>query len=519
MPRQSIAGIIAILCTLILTSSTWAGTIYVDDDAPAGGDGVCWATAYRHLQDALTIAEAAEKPVEVRVAQGVYKPDTSSDYPNGTGDRTARFYLLDDVTIKGGFAGFGAVDPNFRDPAVYETFLSGDLAGDDVYVPDPRDLYTEPTRKENSFVIVAADICSRSACLDGFVIHSQNSNYAMSARPWGAGVELSGEDGPCCPLIRNCTVLDCADMGMFLFSASPELADCAFVSNAQAIHITHTTSDALPCDLAIMDCLFSNNCANGSGAAIEAVLRVPFQIENCVFVGNVARTGGAAYVAGGQFVNCRFLGNKAVMGGAIYTGAPGIHLDMCTFVGNRAEVGHALASPPKTGSWLLSLTNSILWDGGSEIAVADNAELSVAYNDIQSYWPGQGNIDLDPCFVDPGYWDANDTPEDPNDDFFVVGDYHLKSQAGRWDPASESWVQDDVTSPCIDAGDPNASIMDEPFPNAGIVNMGAYGGTSEASKSYFGEPVCETIIAGDINGDCKVDINDLLLLISHWTDE
>ena len=28
----------------------------------------------------------------------------------------------------------------------------------------------------------------------------------------------------------------------------------------------------------------------------------------------------------------------------------------------------------------------------------------------------------------------------------------------------------------------------EPFTNGGIINMGAYGGTAEASKSYFGEP-------------------------------
>jgi hypothetical protein len=44
-------------------------------------------------------------------------------------------------------------------------------------------------------------------------------------------------------------------------------------------------------------------------------------------------------------------------------------------------------------------------------------------------------------------------------------------------------VIDDVTSPCIDAGDPNTPIGDELFPNGGVVNMGAYGGTAEASKS------------------------------------
>ncbi|MBN2132554.1 MAG: hypothetical protein JW741_23840 [Sedimentisphaerales bacterium] len=62
-------------------------------------------------------------------------------------------------------------------------------------------------------------------------------------------------------------------------------------------------------------------------------------------------------------------------------------------------------------------------------------------------------------------------------------DYHLKSQAGRWDPVSEAWVIDDVTSPCIDAGAPNSPVADEPEPNGARINLGAYGGTAEASKS------------------------------------
>ncbi|MDH7600257.1 MAG: hypothetical protein QHH07_11590 [Sedimentisphaerales bacterium] len=46
--------------------------------------------------------------------------------------------------------------------------------------------------------------------------------------------------------------------------------------------------------------------------------------------------------------------------------------------------------------------------------------------------------------------------------------------------------------------------------------MGAYGGTEQASKSYFGEPTCQTIIAGDINGDCRVDLLDLSIMAAHW---
>jgi len=126
------------------------------------------------------------------------------------------------------------------------------------------------------------------------------------------------------------------------------------------------------------------------------------------------------------------------------------------------------------------------------------------------------SIDAEPCLVDPGHWDPNGTPDYPNDDFPVEGDYHLKSQAGRWDPNGASWVQDDVTSPCVDAGDPDTPIGYEPFPSGGVINMGAYGGTAEASKSYFGASVCETIIAGDINGDCRVDFKDFQIMALHW---
>jgi hypothetical protein len=51
-----------------------------------------------------------------------------------------------------------------------------------------------------------------------------------------------------------------------------------------------------------------------------------------------------------------------------------------------------------------------------------------------------------------------------------------------------------VTSPCIDAGDPASPIGQEPFPNGGRINMGAYGGTAEASLSNPGvQPVVHPV--------------------------
>ncbi len=72
---------------------------------------------------------------------------------------------------------------------------------------------------------------------------------------------------------------------------------------------------------------------------------------------------------------------------------------------------------------------------------------AVLYSDIEDGWPGTGNIDADPCFVDS---DAND--------------YHLLP-----------------TSPCIDTGDPNylagpneTDLDGNPRIIDGRIDMGAY---------------------------------------------
>jgi len=46
--------------------------------------------------------------------------------------------------------------------------------------------------------------------------------------------------------------------------------------------------------------------------------------------------------------------------------------------------------------------------------------------------------------------------------------------------------------------------------------MGVYDGTADASKSYFAQPPCETIVAGDINGDCVIDFRDVHIMTLHW---
>ena len=62
-------------------------------------------------------------------------------------------------------------------------------------------------------------------------------------------------------------------------------------------------------------------------------------------------------------------------------------------------------------------------------------------------------------------------------------DFHLLSQAGRWNATTRKWVKDSETSPLVDAGDPGMVFAGEPSPNGGRANIGLYGGTAEASQT------------------------------------
>ncbi len=60
-------------------------------------------------------------------------------------------------------------------------------------------------------------------------------------------------------------------------------------------------------------------------------------------------------------------------------------------------------------------------------------------------------------------------------------DFHVRSEYGRWN--GSEWIQDTVTSPCVDGGDPASDYTLELYPNGGRVNIGLFGNTEFASKS------------------------------------
>jgi predicted outer membrane repeat protein len=317
-----------------------------------------------------------------------------------------------------------------------------------------------------------------------------------------------------CIIIGNRTGLGTGG-GIFCMYGSPHILDCLIKENAaeSAGGVGIGRIGDRSSLLTMTNRFIAGNKAKRSGGGIYCYGEIA--ITNCSIIGNKAEGSGGGIVCGGEItiLNCTISGNRTDYDG----GGGGVHFSSRGKVSNSIIYGNI--TPGEKGKEIylgpygaggcnpesIKITDSIVGSDPNSINM-----LSC----LSGEW-----LYAEPLFANPGYWDPNDTPDDPNDDFWVDGDYHLKSQAGRWDANEGRWTKDDVTSPCIDSGDPNSPIQHEPFPNGGIINMGAYGGTVEASKSYFDKPVCQTIITGDINGDCIVDIKDFALMIAHWLED
>jgi hypothetical protein len=155
---------------------------------------------------------------------------------------------------------------------------------------------------------------------------------------------------------------------------------------------------------------------------------------------------------------------------------PGSVLKNFIIANSRMAVFFAGASPTITnvtivhneygigayGSCRPNISSSIFWKNTN----GDLFQCRARYSCLAGGGQDEGNINLDPLFADPNN-----------------NDYHLRSQRGRYWPQHNVWVLDDVTSPCVDGGDPSADYSAERKPNGARANMGAYGGTAYASMS------------------------------------
>ena len=159
------------------------GILYVSASAPLEGDGTSWETAFNDVQAAMDLAEIAGGSFrQIWVAAGVYTPTMRTDPFD---PRSATFEMLNDVTLYGGFAGT-ETSLDQRDPAINETVLSGDLAGDD----DPNVPFSN--NEENAYHVVTGASANETAILDGFTVCEGNAN---GAAPMDSEVDCTLDPG------------------------------------------------------------------------------------------------------------------------------------------------------------------------------------------------------------------------------------------------------------------------------------------------------------------------------------
>lgn len=302
------------------------------------------------------------------------------------------------------------------------------------------------------------------------------------------------------PTIVGNTISDCELEGVYACNGL-----------IQGNTITRNNAGAAYCNGSIRDNVISYNSDGGGLYFCDG------EIVGNAIVGNVAGPdGGGLYACDGWIENNVIAGNRTGgEGGGLYNCAELICNN--TIVGNIATTyGGALSRCTGT------VCNNILAFNEAPFTAGIYGPCSNSYN---TFWMnpggnfggdaalGVGDFAADPMFAVNGQWDDKGTP-DVDDDVWIDGDYHLKSEAGRWDPAARQWVVDDETSRCIDAGTPGSDWSAELWPHGRHINVGAYGGTPQASMSLsdVGHPA-------DLNHDGQIGPDDLAQLMSMWLVE
>ena len=336
-------GLCRCMATWLLMAGAWAAlgtTLYVDDDAAAGGNGQTWPTAYKYLQDALAVAQAGD---QVWVAAGTYRPDENDANPMGSGDRNATFQLISNVALYGGFNGT-ETELDLRDPEANPTILSGDLLGND----QPNWI----NRTDNSrHVVHFLSAPGESATLDGFSIVGGYADGTVEPLYAGGGMYAQGG-------------------GYVLVSR------CVFQDNwssrySGGLHLVNVGFDVVSCTFLANRCWSGETPAGGGAGAFQ---NVTGRFVNCLFVGNEADRGGglALHAASGNqvdVINCTIAGNQGIQGGGLHflAGSGAVFNVVNSTLGpeNRGAQGDLWYAPLVDGRVVLSYTLLTINPGGS----------------------------------------------------------------------------------------------------------------------------------------------------------
>ncbi|MFI5377669.1 MAG: right-handed parallel beta-helix repeat-containing protein [Tepidisphaerales bacterium] len=418
-------------------------TIYVDLNAAGVNNGASWTNAFTSLQSALLVSIDGDT---IRIADGAYKPTS-------TNDRTICFALRNAVGIYGGYAGYGAPNPNARDIVAYPTVLSADIG-------------TISDTSDNSYHVLTASGVGSSTVLDGFTVTGGEADGPGASQSMGGGLFAKGSS----PSLTNCAFSGNTAFGSYGYgggmyntaSSSPSLINCTFIGNSASGRGGGMYNDFIASP-ELINCMFSGNSASSDGGGMYNIAISSPRLTDCVFNGNSAYRGGGMYSyhwnssTSATLTNCTFSGNSASYGGGMENDTSSPRLTNCTFSGNSASsygggmYNNALSNP--------TLTNCILWGNGNSPIYNYSSTPAITYSDIQGGFTGTGNINSDPLFL------RNPSGSD-------YGDLRLKPTSPCIDAGSNAAVPAGITTDLVG----NTRIVDYPGvhdPGA-IVDMGAY---------------------------------------------
>lgn len=407
--------------SVVLISGVWltastvrATTIYVDDDAPSGGDGSTWALAFNDLQIALAAANADTGIDVIAIAQGIYRPTVIG------GDRSISFNPRGGLSLLGGFAGVLAPNPDERDVQNYETILSGDLANND----GPNFV----NRSDNSFTLL--NMVEGGLLIEGLSIRGAEDSSVRTT--WEVNLIrdclFSGNRGMNGGALNGGTVIDrcrffrnqATSWGGAIFGSPDLILHSVFVENSANLGGAIFSNGG---ESITESSFVGNNAVEGGAVFISDTSQYPTpKVMGCVVAGNFsANRGGAFYCVEAfvDFVTCAIVGNTANQGGAIYEFCDYgfTRVANCTILENQAIEGGGVFS--NCLYYHFSIISSLLWgnedDQGtneeSQISI-NTAALDLNYSDVQGLtgqFDGTGNIASDPFFNPSatGQWSAN----------------------------------------------------------------------------------------------------------------